>query len=85
MRNIFKIAILLIFSIYNLYGDSKFLYPVYSVKLDKISLETIKMLIIHEDETSFSKGWDVPKDFIYTINLNNLLLLHKKTDEDLKK
>lgn len=81
MKNILKILIFFYF-INNLYGDSKFLYPVYSVKLDKISLETIKMLIIQEDETSFSKGWDVPKDFIYTINLNNLLLLHKKTDED---
>lgn len=81
MKIVLKVILFLSF-IGSLYAESKFLYPVYSPKLDKISLETIKMLIIREDETSFSKGWDVPKDFVYTINLNNLLLLHKKTDKE---
>lgn len=81
MKIVLKVILFLSF-ISSLYAQDRFLYPVYSVKLDKISLETIKMLIIREDETSFSKGWDVPKDFVYTINLNNLLLLHKKTDKE---
>lgn len=81
MKAVLKVILFLSF-ISSLYAQDRFLYPVYSVKLDKISLETIKMLIIREDETSFSKGWDVPKDFVYTINLNNLLLLHKKTDKE---
>ena len=81
MKTVLKVILFLSF-ISSLYAQDRFLYPAYSVKLDKISLETIKMLIIREDETSFSKGWNVPKDFAYTINLNNLLLLQKKTEKE---
>ena len=87
MKIVLKVILFLSF-INNLYAESKFLYPVYSVKLDKISLETIKMLIVDKQQY-VSRGYVKPEDFYkipaeyeYMLNLNNLLLLQKKTDKE---
>ncbi|MDN5089593.1 hypothetical protein [Aliarcobacter butzleri] len=80
MRNIFKIAILLIFSIYNLYGNNEVLYPVYSIKLDRLNPEIMDILIVREVPLTDKLG----KFFgtSYDINLNNLLLFQEKTDKN---
>ena len=88
MKAVLKVILFLSF-ISSLYARDRFLYPVYSVKLDKISLETIKKLIVDKDEQPI-KYYFVPTnendrpspEYMYMLNLNNLLLLHKKTDKE---
>ena len=88
MKAVLKVILFLSF-ISSLYAQDRFLYPVYSVKLDKISLETIKKLIVDKDEQPI-KYYFVPTnendrpspEYMYMLNLNNLLLLHKKTDKE---
>lgn len=88
MQTVLKVILFLSF-ISSLYAQDRFLYPVYSVKLDKISLETIKMMIVDKDEQPI-KYYFVPTnendrpspEYMYMLNLNNLLLLQKKTDKE---
>ena len=89
MKIVLKVILFLSF-ISSLYAQDRFLYPVYSVKLDKISLETIKMLIIDKEEQPIkyyivptNENYEgPPPEYMYMLNLNNLLLLHKKTDKE---
>ncbi|MDN5104863.1 hypothetical protein O8C79_06105 [Aliarcobacter butzleri] len=91
MKNILKILIFFYF-INNLYGDSKFLYPVYSVKLDSINSEIIEMVINSKEELVIKHHFTQkegnitipPQRYEYTLNLNNLLLFQKNTNADYK-
>lgn len=87
MKNILSILILLFF-INNLYAD-KFLYPIYSIKLDKINSEIIEGIVDKREEIVIKyhfipkEGKKVPlQRYKYTFNLNNLLLLQKNTNDD---
>ncbi|WP_152021153.1 hypothetical protein [Aliarcobacter butzleri] len=91
MKNILKILIFFYF-INNLYGDSKFLYPVYSVKLDSINSEIIEIVVIGKEELVIKHHFTQkegnitipPQRYEYTLNLNNLLLFQKNTNADYK-
>ena len=88
MKTVLKIVLFLSF-ISSLYAQDRFLYPVYSVKLDKISLETMKILIVEKEQQAirtYVKSREhfesLLPEYEYMLNLNNLLLLHKKTDKE---
>lgn len=88
MKIVLKVILFLSF-IGSLYAQDRFLYPVYSVKLDKISLETMKMLIVEKEQQAiktYVKSREhfesLLPEYEYMLNLNNLLLLQKKTDKE---
>jgi hypothetical protein len=88
MKIVLKVILFLSF-IGSLYAQDRFLYPVYSVKLDKISLETMKILIVEKEQQAiktYVKSREhfesLLPEYEYMLNLNNLLLLHKKTDKE---
>ena len=88
MKIVLKV-ILFLSLIGSLYAQDKFLYPVYSVKLDKINLETMKILIVEKEQQAiktYVKSREhfesLLPEYEYMLNLNNLLLLQKKTDKE---
>lgn len=91
MKNILKILILFYF-INNLYGDNKFLYPVYSIKLDRLNPKIIEIVVSGKEELVIKHHFTqkegkitIPSQrYEYTLNLNNLLLFQKNTNANYK-
>jgi len=84
MKKIFIIvaSVLLINNLYSRiappdYMIDDFFYPVYSIKLDKVNSEIMKVLIVDKQEIPGNQ-----KEYTYTLNLNNYLKFREKTADD---
>lgn len=81
MRFIFKILMLCIVCLCHLTAKEIVLYPVYSIKYDKVNDYILETMKIGEELSPYAKGFPPPMKTFYYFNLNNLLLLQNDDNE----
>ena len=77
MRFISKIVMLCIVCLCHLIAKEITLYPVYSIKYDKVNDYILDVIKVGEQLSPYAKGVPPPMKTFYYFNLNNLLLLQK--------
>lgn len=75
MRLISKILMLCIVCLCHVNAKEIALYPVYSIKYDKVNDYILETMKIGEELSPYGKGFPPPMKTFYHFNLNNLLLL----------
>lgn len=81
MKFIYLLLVIVLFA-NSLCSKENILYPVYSIKYDKVNNYYIDIIKIQEEVFPISKGFPPIEKTFYMFNLNNLLLLEDLNDRD---